>query len=118
MASPVLALVVLFQDFGLGHATVQKEFLTQKDLTSLFWVNILAGISLALGLVILSPLVGLFYNNPKLAVSTSATSSTLLLTGSALAPLSMWTRTMGLRPPGLPELAAALSAFFLCCVLP
>src|SRR5258708_12491580 len=87
MASPVLALVVLFQDFGLGHATVQKEFLTQKDLTSLFWVNILAGISLALALVILSPLFGLFYNNPKLAVLTSPPTAPLLPPPPHLPPL-------------------------------
>lgn len=117
MASPVLALVVLFQDFGLGHATVQKEFLTQKDLTSLFWVNILAGISLALALVILSPLVGLFYNNPKLAVLTSAMSVTLILSGADVQHLALLTRQMRFWTLALLESAAALSGFFTSCIL-
>ena len=40
MASPILAFAVLFQDLGLGHATVQKDSLSQSDLSSLFWVNL------------------------------------------------------------------------------
>src|SRR5258708_9405207 len=104
MASPVLALVVLFQDFGLGHATVQKEFLTQKDLTSLFWVNILAGISLALALVILSPLVGLFYHNSKLAVFSSAMGGPPLPFGPPVAHFALFTRPEEFS--ALPSLAA------------
>src|SRR5258708_16610051 len=109
MASPVLALVVLFQDFGLGHATVQKEFLTQKDLTSLFWVNILAGISLALALVILSPLVGLFYNNPKLAGLSSGMRVTPIFSGAAVLHLSLLTRQMRVWDLSLLGAAASLS---------
>src|SRR5258708_22281936 len=112
MASPVLALVVLFQDFGLGHATVQKEFLTQKDLTSLFWVNILAGISLALALVILSPLVGLFYNNPKLAVLTSAMSGTPFLSGAHLPQLALLSPQMRFLSLALLAAAGWPSGFF------
>jgi polysaccharide transporter, PST family len=117
MASPVLAFVVLFQDFGLGHATVQKEFLTQKDLSSLFWVNLSAGISLAVGLVILSPLVGIFYNNPKLAALTSAMSCTLILSGADVQHLSLLTRQMRFWTLALLESAAALSGFLTSCVL-
>lgn len=117
MASPVLAFAILFQDLGLGHATVQKDVLTQKELSALFWINMLAGVSLALMLAALSPLVGKFYDNPKLAVLTSAMSFTLILSGADVQHLSLLTRRMRFWTLAMLESAAALSGFFTSCVV-
>lgn len=112
MAAPVLAFAVLFQDLGLGHATVQKDVLSQGELSSLFWVNLTVGASLALALVGLSPLVGVFYNEPKLAALTSGMSLTLLLSGADVQHLSLLTRKMRFWTLAALESAAALSGFF------
>jgi PST family polysaccharide transporter len=109
MASPVLAFAVLFQDLGLGHATVQKDSLSQRDLSSLFWVNLSVGAALALTLIALSPLVGAFYNEPKLAALTAGMSLTLLLSGSDVQHLSLLTRQMRFWTLAVLESLAALS---------
>lgn len=109
MASPVLAFAVLFQDLGLGHATVQKDSLSQRDLTSLFWVNLSVGAALALTLVALSPLVGAFYGEPKLAALTAGMSLTLLLSGADVQHLSLLTRQMRFWTLAVLESLAALS---------
>lgn len=108
MASPVLAFAVLFQDLGLGHATVQKDELTQHDLSSLFWVNLSIGALLALTQVLLSPLIALFYGDPDLAVLTSCMSLTLLLSGADVQHLSLLTRQMRFWTLAGLESAAAL----------
>jgi PST family polysaccharide transporter len=117
MASPVLAFAVLFQDLGLGHATVQKEHLTQSDLSAIFWVNLSVGALLALTLVALSPLVGLFYGDPRLAALTSGMSLTLLLSGADVQHLSLLTRQMRFWTLAVLESAAALSGFFTSIVI-
>ena len=109
MASPVLAFAVLFQDLGLGHATVQKDSLSQRDLTSLFWVNLSVGAALALTLVALSPLVGAFYGEPKLAALTAGMSLTLVLSGADVQHLSLLTRQMRFWTLAVLESLAALS---------
>lgn len=109
MASPVLAFAVLFQDLGLGHATVQKDSLSQRDLSSLFWVNLSIGAALALTLVVLSPLVGKFYGEPKLAALTASMSLTLLLSGADVQHLSLLTRQMRFWTLAAIESMAALS---------
>ncbi|SFI08286.1 lipopolysaccharide biosynthesis protein [Bradyrhizobium sp. Gha] len=109
MASPVLAFAILFQDLGLGHATVQKESLSQRDLSSLFWVNLSVGAALALTLIALSPLVGAFYGEPKLAALTAGMSLTLLLSGADVQHLSLLTRQMRFWTLAVLESLAALS---------
>ncbi|WP_158268073.1 lipopolysaccharide biosynthesis protein [Bradyrhizobium sp. MOS002] len=111
MASPILAFAVLFQDLGLGHATVQKDSLSQSDLSSLFWVNLSVGTMLALSLVAISPLVGLFYNEPKLAALTAGMSLTLLLSGADVQHLSLLTRQMRFWTLAVLESAAAVAGF-------
>lgn len=108
MASPVLAFAVLFQDLGLGHATVQKHTLSQRDLSSLFWVNLSVGAALALALIGLSPLVGAFYGEPRLAALTAGMSLTLLLSGADVQHLSLLTRQMRFWTLAILESMAAL----------
>jgi PST family polysaccharide transporter len=109
MAAPVLAFAVLFQDLGLGHATVQKDTLTQRELSTLFWVNLSVGALLALAQVALSPLVVLFYGDPHLAALTSIMSITLLLSGADVQHLSLLTRQMRFWTLAILESAAAIA---------
>ncbi|MFB9268765.1 lipopolysaccharide biosynthesis protein [Bradyrhizobium erythrophlei] len=117
MASPVLAFAVLFQDMGLGYATVQKEVLTQKELSSLFWVNLSVGALLALTQVALSPLVGMFYGDPNLVALTSAMSATLLLSGADVQHLSLLTRQMRFWTLATLESAAAITGLLTSIVV-
>ncbi|MCA1479484.1 lipopolysaccharide biosynthesis protein [Bradyrhizobium sp. NBAIM08] len=109
MASPVLAFAVLFQDLGLGHATVQKDELTHNELSALFWVNLSVGALLAATQVALSPLVARFYSAPNLAPLTSGMSVTLLLSGADVQHLSLLTRQMRFWTLAGLESAAALT---------
>ena len=60
MVAPVYGLALIFQDMGLGHATVQSAQVTPAQSTALFWVNIAASLCLAVPITLAAPAVGLF----------------------------------------------------------
>ncbi len=65
MATPIIVLIEIFTNLGLAQAVVQREKITQADLTSVYWVS-LAGASLMLLLVVLcSPLIAAMYGQPE-----------------------------------------------------
>ncbi|WP_420024326.1 lipopolysaccharide biosynthesis protein (plasmid) [Cereibacter azotoformans] len=66
MCAPVLALIGMLQDFGLVQATVQKPNLRHDEVNFLFWVNVALSVALALLLLLISPLVALFYQEPRI----------------------------------------------------
>lgn len=81
MCSPVLAFVLLFQDLGLGQATVQRETLTHSDVNFLFWINVAVSVALAAILVLIAPLMGAFYGEPDVASLTAAMGLQILVYG-------------------------------------
>jgi polysaccharide transporter, PST family len=81
MCSPVLAFVLLFQDLGLGQATIQREMLTHQDVNFLFWINAAVSVALAVILILIAPIMGAFYGEPKVASLTAAMSLQILVYG-------------------------------------
>jgi PST family polysaccharide transporter len=56
----------IFMDFGLSAATVQRETITEEQLTALFWTNMLVGVTLASLSLFGAPAVAHFYHEPRL----------------------------------------------------
>src|SRR5260370_40648388 len=56
----------LFRDFGLSTATIQRERITDEQISTLFWINLLVGAILTVLLSAMAPMVGRFYHEPRL----------------------------------------------------
>ena len=56
----------LFRDFGLSSAAVQRTTVTEEQISTLFWINMLVGVLLGLMAVVLAPFVANFYHEPRL----------------------------------------------------
>src|ERR1700690_2744730 len=56
----------LFRDFGLSTATVQQVEITDDQISTLFWINILVGMILTVSLSVMAPVVVHFYREPRL----------------------------------------------------
>src|SRR5262245_48280052 len=54
-----------FRDLGLSTVTVQRKQITHAEITNLFWINVVAGLLIALIACAASPLIGAFYNEPR-----------------------------------------------------
>lgn len=70
MVAPLYGLALIFQDFGLGHATVQSAQVTPAQSSALFWVNIAGSLCLAVPLIFGAPLVASFYHDQRLVALT------------------------------------------------
>ena len=78
MVTAVTGILNLFRDFGLSTATVQREDVTNQQLSTLFWINVLVGAVLAACAVIFAPVVVKVYNEPRLLRITMVLSLSFL----------------------------------------
>lgn len=61
-----LAIAQCFVDSGFGNALIQKQDRTQTDYSTVFYFNIIIGIAIYLIIVLASPLIAEFYEQPIL----------------------------------------------------
>ena len=66
MVAVLTGVLNLFRDFGLSAATVQHASVTEEQSSTLFWINVLVGILLAVVASGLAPVVAAFYHEPRL----------------------------------------------------
>lgn len=72
MVTAMVGVLNLFRDFGLSTATVQRTEVTEEQLSTLFWINILVGGILGLLASACAPLIASFYHEPRLLWVTVA----------------------------------------------
>ena len=66
MVTAFTGVLNLFRDFGLSTATVQRDEVTEEQLSTLFWINVVVGAVLAVLAVVMAPLVVRLYHEPRL----------------------------------------------------
>src|SRR5262245_49912678 len=66
MATAFTGVLNLFRDFGLSTASVQRENVTEEQISTLFWINVLAGVILAALALVLAPVMVRIYHEPRL----------------------------------------------------
>ena len=66
MVTAVVGVLNIFRDFGLSTATIQRGEVTDEQLSTLFWINILVGTVLGVFTAAIAPFVGTFYHEPRL----------------------------------------------------
>lgn len=81
MVTAITGFAALFKDLGLAQATVQRDVITHKQVSTLFWVNVGAGLLIALVVVATAPVISWFYNEPQLLWVTIALASTFVFGG-------------------------------------
>jgi O-antigen/teichoic acid export membrane protein len=66
MVTAFTGVLDLFRDFGLSAATVQRSTVTEEQISTLFWINMMFGGLLALLTVLMAPAIAAFYHEPRL----------------------------------------------------
>src|SRR5579864_3787336 len=66
MVTAFTGVLTLFRDFCLSSAAIQRTTITEEQISTLFWLNILVGALLALLTVALGPAIAAFYHEPRL----------------------------------------------------
>ncbi len=100
----LLAMVVIFTnfarifcDFGLSAALIQRKRLTEEHLSSIFWINVLTGLILAVILAALAPAIAHFYNESRLISIVVVLASTFLISSFGIVQTALFTRELKFR---------------------
>lgn len=67
MVMIVLGFSQPFADMGMSNAIIQRQDASKSQLSTLYWMNIIAGVIVYLLLLSIAPLITRFFNDPRLA---------------------------------------------------
>ena len=90
--APLVALMAVFQDFGLQQAVIQRASISREELTRVFWVAVLLGAIPTVALVALSPLAAWFFHDARLVWVTMAAGTPLLAFAAGSIPSALLAR--------------------------
>lgn len=94
MVTAVTAILLNILHLGLDTATVQREKIDQRQVSTLFWVNILLGGGLTVGLMAAAPLMAAYNEKPELVPIVMVCSGIFLLTGLGIQHRALLNRQM------------------------
>lgn len=110
MVAPLLSLALLFQDLGLGQATVQTRSITNAQINGLFWVGM--GVSIVIAALVAgsAPFVADFYRTPAVLNLTLAVALLTILSNAGAQPMALLNRAMRFGTIAMIEIAAAVGS--------
>ena len=97
MVATVTLFVSFFKDLGLSQATIQKEEITQEQVSTLFWINVALGIATTFITVALAPVAVWFYNEPRLSAIMLVSSISFVVSSLGIQHSALLTRQMQFR---------------------
>jgi teichuronic acid exporter len=103
MAGAYIALLVLFNEFGLGAAIIQVKDISEDDINNIFWLVLLVNGVLCSLTAAVAPFVSQFFNEPRLTLIIRVMSLSFLVSGISLIPSFMLTRNMSFNKRAIAE---------------
>jgi O-antigen/teichoic acid export membrane protein len=94
MVTTVTSFLRVFKDAGLSIATVQREKITQAQVSNLFWINVAVSALSTLVVAGLAPAVARFYHNPRITNIALLLSITFLISGLTVQHQALLKRQM------------------------
>ena len=84
MVTAFTGVLILFRDFGLSAAAIQRPVVTEEQKSTLFWINVLFGAGLVLLTMAMAPLIAAFYHEPRLVGVAFALAGSFLLNAAGI----------------------------------
>ena len=97
LATAFTVFIELFLDQGFGSAIVQRVRLDPEHLDTAFWMNVMMGILMTVGLIAVSGLVAAAFEEPRLASVLRWLSITLVLSGLSSTQISILQRKLAFK---------------------
>lgn len=94
MVTVVTGFLEMFKDAGLAMATVQQKQITHEQVSTLFWINCLLGLTIMVMIICVSPGLCAFYGEPRLFGIAAAISVSSLITSAGIQSLALIRRKM------------------------
>lgn len=94
MVTAFTGVLNLFRDFGLSSAAVQRTTVTDEQISTLFWINIVVGALLGLVAVAIAPVIAAFYHEPRLFGVTTVLAAGFLFNAAGVQHSALLQRQM------------------------
>ncbi len=94
MVTAFTGILGLFRDFGLSAASVQRETVTDEQISTLFWINLAVGAILAILTFAMAPVIAAFYHEPRLLGVTAVLALGFLFNSAGVQHGAMLQREM------------------------
>jgi len=108
MVTAVTGVFSLFKDAGLSMATVQRDTITNEQVSTLFWINILVGAVLGLLSLAIAPILASFYHEPRLFWVTAALATGFLFNAAGVQHSALLQRQMNFTSLAVIEIISLL----------
>lgn len=108
MVTSLTNLLFLLKDAGLNFATVNRESLTNEQISTLFWINAALGAFLTLIVAGAAHFLALFYKDSRLLWITLASSTIFLFNGLSVQHRALLDRSMRFTTTATIDIAGAL----------
>lgn len=106
MVAVIIGFVSIFKDLGLSAATIQRAEINSFQISTLFWINVALSIGVMVVSFAISPLVALFYHEPRLRLITAVYGFGFLLGGLTVQHEALLRRQMRFGALALAEILA------------
>src|SRR6516225_423029 len=94
MVTAFTGVLGLFRDFGLSSAAVQRTTITEHQMSTLFWVNVLLGALVGLVGLAMAPVIAAFYQEPQLFWVAAVLASGFLFNAAGIQHSALLQRQM------------------------
>jgi O-antigen/teichoic acid export membrane protein len=94
MVTAFTGVLGLLRDFGLSAATIQRATVTEEQISTLFWINILLGVLLGLVALAMAPAIAAFYKEPELFAVTAVLAAGFIVNAAGTQHSALLVREM------------------------
>ncbi len=117
MVTVVTVFVLLFNDLGTAAAVIQRPALTDRLVSSIFWLNVGFGWLLTIAVAALAPLVAAFYNEPRITLLLVVMSFSFAISGLGSLQQALLQRDLNFQAFARVEMLAVLAGSLVGIVL-
>lgn len=108
MVAVVTGFVSIFKDMGLSVATIQREEISNAQISTLFWVNVGLSFAVMILTAAIAPVVAWFYGEPRLTLITIGLAAGFLFGGLTVQHEALLKRQMRFRALVATEFVAVI----------
>jgi PST family polysaccharide transporter len=94
MVTAVTGIYELFTSAGLSTATIQKAEITDEQISTLFWINIMVGLLLTILCIITAPILAKFFHEPRVFWITVVMSAGFLISAAGVQHIALLSRQL------------------------
>lgn len=106
MVTVITGFAELFKDAGLSTATVQRQNITQGQVSALFWINVGVSCLIAMLTASLAPAIAWIYQEPRLLAVTLVLSVTVIFGGLSVQHQALLRRNLRFKDLAIIEVSS------------